>query len=348
MFRIFVYIIVNTIFIIIPLKAQDSIQDIVEKSPFYILFYNTENTFDNQNDTEKNDEEFLPSGKRHWTQKRYKQKINNISKVIISVGSDPPTIIGLAEIENKKVLNDIIHNTVINNYNYKYLHHESPDARGIDVAMLYNSYKYIPIETQFISVKLQDSTKKTREILYSKGIALTDTVHIFVNHWPSRRGGQEESSNFRCGKAKGLRIIIDSIFESEKDAKIIIMGDFNDEPDDISLTKFLRAQQTYQIFFNDTLYNLSYNWLSNTPVKGTHKFKGKWGILDQIIVSGSILNSTCGINCTKNDAFIYWKDFLLLDDRLNGGKMPFKTYNGFKYNGGFSDHMPIILNLRVD
>ena len=299
---------------------------------FRIFFYNTENFFDTIDDPKTEDNEFLPGSKRHWTQKRYYNKLNNIYRVFISAGIQPPSLIGLCEIENNNILNDLTQKTPLLKFNYRYLHHDSPDPRGIDVALLYRPDQFKPLQTQYIKIIFPfDTARKTREILYVKGIAFkSDTLHVFVNHWPSRARGQVESIPYREQTARILRHKVDSLSRLNAKNKIIIIGDFNDEPDDLSVSNDLGALKISNTVKESALYNLSAGWLKNVQNIGTIKFKGKWQIFDQIIVSGTLIkSSTKGLICGINAAKIYVADFLLKDDRVYSGKTLFKTYTGF-------------------
>ena len=205
------------------------------RSDYRILFYNVENLFDTTHDSLKNDAEFLPQGKKYWTWKKYQDKCSKIGKIIMAVGGwELPEIVGLCEIENKKTLNGILYSTSLKKANYKIIHKESPDHRGIDVALLYQADRFFPIDTAFLElIYTKSNYSTTREILYVKGVTHTDdTLHLFVNHWPSRWGGQLESEHKRISAALLLRKKVDSIFINNNKAKIIIMGDFNDYPNE--------------------------------------------------------------------------------------------------------------------
>jgi exonuclease III len=319
-------------------------------SRFRILFYNTENFFDTIDDAKSDDNDFLPASKFHWNGKRYYTKVNNLYKVFISNGIEPPSIIGLAEVENQKVLKDLVYGTPLAKFQYHIIHFESPDKRGIDVALLYRTDKFKPIISKPIELNFPfDLKHKSRDILYVKGIALNaDTIHVFVNHWPSRTAGQAQSEKYRIFAAERLRACTDSVFRTSSSAKIIIVGDFNDEPDDISIHKFLKAKLLQKSVASKSLYNLSYNWLKSISLIGTHKYKGKWALLDQIIISGALLSSKSkGLISYPNAAVIYSPQFLLKDDNTNSGVTPFRTFEGYKYTGGFSDHLPVYLDLHM-
>jgi predicted extracellular nuclease len=320
------------------------------KTGFRILFYNTENFFDTIDDPQADDNDFLPGSKYHWTGKRYYTKVNNMYKVLISNGIEPPAIIGLAEIENLNILKNLAYGTPLSKFQYRIIHFESPDNRGIDVALLYRADKFKPISSKPVTLNFPfDLKRKSRDILYVKGTAMqTDTLHIFINHWPSRTAGQAQSEKYRIFAAERLRACIDSVFKTSASAKIIVVGDFNDEPDDVSIHKFLKAKQLLKAVASKSLYNLSYNWLNSISLIGTHKFKGNWALLDQIMVSGALLSARSkGLICYSNSAVIYSPQFLLKEDNRNSGVTPFRTFEGYKYTGGFSDHLPVYLDLQM-
>jgi hypothetical protein len=315
---------------------------------YSILFNNTENLFDIYDDPDKSDNDFLPTAKRFWNKERYKTKLENISKTILATGIEPPVIAGFAEIENYLVLKDLTQKTPLSKFNYKVIHHDSPDPRGIDVAIIYRPDIYKPIKNVFYKIlSTKDQELRTREILYSKGtVNNKDTIHVFVNHWPSRRGGLKKSEPKRFIVARTLRSKIDSINSVDIHAKIIIMGDFNDDPDNKSISEILQARDYNEGIIDNRLVNLSFMWLNDISWKGTYKFKGRWDIFDQFIVSGALLNTNQEIlSCDKTSASIFSPDFLMVNDERYNGKTPFKTYNGMKYIGGFADHLPIILRL---
>lgn len=311
-----------------------------------IMFYNVENLFDTINDPVKNDEDFLPEGSNRWNSWRYHQKLKNIYKVIIAVGGwEPPDLIGFCEIENRYVLEELIRKTPLHNYDYQIIHYESPDRRGIDVALIYRPEKFQPIVHEALAVSLeQDDEFKTRDILYVSALIFDkDTLHLFVNHWPSRRGGILESEVKRLQAASVAREKINYILSLQPLANIVLMGDFNDHPDDRSLYEQLRAKKPTDPLEQGDLANLMYE--AHEQHDGTHKYQGHWGVLDQIIVSTPLLQQHHSLRVKNKQAYIFKADFLLKDDERWIGKEPFRTYEGFKYTGGYSDHMPVFVDL---
>jgi endonuclease/exonuclease/phosphatase family metal-dependent hydrolase len=308
-----------------------------------IMFYNTENTFDTIDDPATRDDEFTPNGMRHWTGYRYFKKIQSLYKVIVSAGGwYPPELVGLCEIENERVLQDLTSSTPLSKFEYDFIHKDSPDQRGIDVALLYNPLKFKPLKTEFLPIPLPGKYRPTRDILYAKGeTAGPDTLHVFINHWPSKWGGETETRRKRILSAKKLRSKVDSILKKEKNAKIIITGDFNDEPHKESLAGTLKAEKTSANIQSSSLYNLSYKWEN----QGTHKYQGQWAVLDQFIVSGALLRNK-NLQANKHRAYIFQLPALLIEDEKHTGSKANRTYSGYRYLGGFSDHLPIILDLN--
>ncbi len=314
---------------------------------FRIMFYNVENLFDTEDDPKKKDEEFLPKGNRFWTKYKYWDKEKRIYKVITAVGGwEPPDIIGVCEIENRKVITDLVNNTPLVKFNYQIVHKESPDKRGIDVGFLYRKETFTLIDKKFLPINFPFSpNSKTRDILYAKGITNSkDTLHIFINHWPSRWGGQLESEPRRVFVASVLRHSIDSLINISKKTNIIIAGDFNDEPNNNSIVKILQASSKVNNIQNDKLYNLS-GYIQENKNAASHKYQGVWGMLDQFIVSGYLLNQTNSITTGINDVHIFKANFLMEKDEAYYGFKPKRTFVGFKYNDGFSDHLPVYLDL---
>ena len=348
-------VIVLTIFIVFTVSVPNLFSQInidTEKD-FQLMFYNVENLFDIYDDSITVDEEFLPKGNHYWSSKRFWTKINQIAKVTAIIGQgEMPDIIGVCEIENRYVLEKLTKNTGLKNYNYGIIHKDSPDFRGIDVGLLYRKSTFYPLSYEAIRINFKNEpNKKTRDLLYvqgkilSKHELLNDTLHIFINHWPSRRGGQMLSETYRLQVAQVLRSKVDSLFNKYPKPNIIIMGDFNDYIDNKSIKETLGAQTDFQTPENSKLYNLSYYLSKQKDVLGTHKIFGHWGILDQIIVSGGLLQEQ-SVYTRPEMAHIFISDFLLEEDEAQVGKKPKRTYIGMKYNGGFSDHLPVYLNLK--
>lgn len=311
-------------------------------SALRIMFYNVENYFDVVDDPDKNDNDFLPGGKKHWTSTKLDEKKNAIAKVIAAVGKgEPPAIVGLAEVENDYVLKLLTKYSPLKKWKYKFVHYDSPDPRGIDVALLYDAKQFDLISSINIPVKLP-SGKTTRDVLYVSGKTTSgDTLHVFVCHAPSRIGGKNQSEYKRVIAMSVVRQHCDSIFLASPHANIIIMGDFNDTPQDKSMSESLGAIPLVEQYESTQLYNMCYQFLDN-PYLGTHKYQSQWSVLDQIIVSGNLLISDA---VKPSSAYIFRAPFLLEDDKRNMDVRPKRTYNGFKYNGGYSDHLPVVVEI---
>jgi hypothetical protein len=316
---------------------------------FTLIFYNVENLFDIVNDPLTMDEEFTPKGDRRWTYKRFHKKLLDISKVILGAsGWHPPHLIALCEIENRYVLEKLLSDTPLRSFPYKIIHKESPDRRGIDVALLYNADVFYPLEYNYLPLKTKnDSVIKSREILYVSGILNnTDTLHLYANHWPSRYSGLMETRSLRNLAANILHEHVQLLQKKHFEPKVIITGDFNDQPGDESLSVYLNAIKFSDNRTETQLYNLSFPW-TKQEIK-TLKFQSQWMVFDQIIVSGSLLNENAPIFTRPEWAEIVQLPFLLEKDEKFGGMKINRTYIGFKYNGGFSDHLPVLLKLQTN
>ena len=341
--------IINCFFIFaIATSVQCQSQSQTQQGVDYLrmMFYNVENYFDTVDDPRTNDNVFLPDGSMRCTQKRYNEKRDNIFRVIANVGEwDPPALVGLCEIENRDVLENLIKNTPLAKYPYSIVHKDSPDQRGIDCALLYRSDYLKCTGQQFIRVRFSDNRRRTRDILYATfSTNQGDTLHVFVNHWPSRLGGQRQSDPNRMLAASYLREKIDSIFTRNSMANIVITGDFNDGPLDKSLISGLQALSDTAQAKPSALFNLS-AYKMNEPI-GTLKYQGKWFVFDQIIVSGGLLRGTLRTEVDNHQ--IFKADYLFEPDERYKGVKPFRTYIGLRYNNGFSDHLPVYLDIHIN
>lgn len=311
------------------------------KKSFLVAQYNVENLFDTIDDPHKNDNEFLPQGKKEWNTKRYWDKQKKIAQIISNIDTKHlPDLVSLVEIEDLLVLQDLVNQEALSKINYRIVHHQSPDARGIDCALLYNPKTFKLLTTAFFKVKMQDNNHfKTREILYAKGVTKSkDELHIFVNHWPSRRGGQEKSAPKRNLAATILRHAVDSIFVIDPKAKIIILGDFNDETDNESI-KTILAATTEKNRQEPFLFNLA--TLQDLNNEGSYYYwkTKEWNMIDQMIISSSLLNASSGLQTKDENMYIFKEDWTLHKDD-NGTMSPSKTY-GSSYYGGYSDHLAV-------
>ena len=308
-----------------------------------IAFYNVENLFDTLDDAQNDgDDEFLPSAKKSWTPDRYAHKLNNIG--LVMQGMDYPIIMGVSEVENKKVLEDLAQIDLLKEYGYQVIHEESPDHRGRDVALLYQSEFFQVIETATYEVKIEDPQIQnftTREILMVKGLVDNEPLYVFVNHWPSRSGGAANTEFRRITVAEVLKEKIDDLQTTDPNAQIIIMGDFNDEPTNKSIQEVLQANSSKE---DPTMSNLLYNCTTTLAAQGvgSFNFRGEWQMIDQIITTGNLTNTDNAVQVTN---FQVYMDDMLLFTHPEYGPSPDRTYGGDNYFGGFSDHLAIYAEL---
>ena len=314
-----------------------------ESNSVRIMFYNVENLFDIYDDSVTEDNDFLPHGLMRWNSSRYNEKISSIFKTIVAAGEwYPPAIIAFCEIENRKVIEDLIYNTNLSKFNYHIIHEESPDRRGIDVCLIYRKdlvnivcYRYL------IPFEIKRQHFNSRSVLYTKLTIRSDTIHLFVNHWPSRRGGVLAGENYRFQIASMVREKVDSILENNPSgARVIILGDFNCNPNDKVIKSLIFSPDTAK-----SLINLSESL--NEDGVGTYRYMGTWEMIDQVIISKPLLLCKKGLFTEANLLRIFKPDFLIKKDPKYPGFSPLSTYRGYKYQGGFSDHLPILLDLNI-
>jgi len=310
---------------------------------FVVVSYNVENLFDTVNDPQFDDDDFTPTGKKNWTYDRYKKKLNDLSRVILSISEkELPAIIGLAEIENRKVLEDLVDNRGVRRGEYEIVHEEGVDPRGIECALLYRpelfkykSHDYIHIEDPV------DPDYLYRGILHVKGSGPDGSnLHIYMNHWKSRSGGQQETERQRMFSAITLRKQLDMLLSRESNFKVIIMGDFNDEPTNRSITNGLSALNKRRNIHFGEHYNLFYD-LHNSQGEGTYYYQGVWNMLDQVMVSYNLLNQDRGLTTGYDGGHILKEEWMMYDNSKYGIKLPSATYGGPEYFGGPADHLPV-------
>jgi len=320
-----------------------------------VMFYNVENLFDTINDPLINDAEFLPEGRYEWTGERYRHKIHQLGRVISSDGSGPfPVLVGLCETENRLVLEELAASDFLRDAGYSIVQYESPDGRGIDVALFYRPALFRVLYSRPLTVRLpSDLEFRTRDILYVQGILGTDTLHIYVNHWPSRVGGKEATEPRRVHAAFVLRQHLDSVAEHFTTFHAIVMGDLNDEPHDRSVHEVLNALiPGHDTPAAGTPKTTLWNLAGTIPEgEGTFWFwrERAWNILDHIIVTESLLNPgpgcrTGAVSIQPGSFRVMKEPWMLKDD--NGAMVPFRSYTR-TYEGGFSDHLPVMVNLVV-
>ena len=310
------YRIINFIF----LSLISFLPIIAENSSLRIISYNVENLFDTQHDTLKSDSSFLPEGMHHWTYHRYQTKIDRIAQVLVNIGGwESIPLVGLCEVENARCLRNLCYR--LSCFNYRYVHYDSPDERGVDVALLYDSTRISILNSQAIPLMLEND--RTRDILYVSALyEQQDTIHVMVCHLPSQLGGATNTDWKRQHAKSLLQSQIDSILLFQPSAKIVVMGDMNTLPQD------------------------DLNGMSNLmlPIQnsgqGTHKYQGIWTCLDQFYVSHSLFS--------QSETTIYSPQWLLEEDAKYLDFKPRRTYVGYRYNDGYSDHLPIVLTIQKE
>jgi hypothetical protein len=307
-------------------------------------FYNLENFYDTINNPLKDDEEFLPNSERHYDSRIYMDKVGRLADVISQMGTeinpDGMALLGVAEIENDTVLNELVNAPKLRDRKLRFCRFESPDVRGIDVGLLYNPKYFRVLYSAPLFVKLPGGAKDsyfTRDVLYVKGIMDGDTVHVFVNHWPSRVGGEERSIPARAAAAQVVKTRVDSLMAINQNSKIIIMGDLNDDPISPSVTKTLGAKGKVKDVTNRDIFNPWVDFYRRGI--GTLAYQDAWGLFDQVLVSGAWMNKEqSGYFYQK--AVIYNKDFLVQKTGKFKGYSK-RTWDGTTYNYGYSDHFPV-------
>lgn len=302
-----------------------------------VAFYNVENLFDTVDDRTINDNEFLPASGKQWNTEKYHTKLNNLGYLIkqISRSGEKPDLLGLAEVENRKVLEDLIRHNEMPGYGI--VHDDSPDRRGIDVALLYNMEALKVIAHRSVNVPLTTGNP-TRDILYAVMVTNdNDILHVLVNHWPSRSGGHAKSAPRRLEAAAVAKNLVDSLLSLDTLTQIIVMGDFNDGPSDPSVAEILDAGDHK----NNTLFN-PYLALSGTG-KGSYLYRGKWMMIDQIVISRGLWDYS-SLDYIPESGTVFDKPWL----RQQTGKYkeyPLRTFGGQNYLGGYSDHFPVVIEL---
>lgn len=315
-----------------PVRAQEK--------TFSIAFYNVENLFDTLDNPLTQDEEFTPAGTYHYTNKIYHQKLNNIARVIADMAkekdADGVDIIGFAEVENEKVLKELASQPLIRSRHYKALCAVGSDPRGINVGLLYNpgQFKLLGVGSLPVPVK-----ELTRDILYVTGILGGDTVHLLVNHWPSRREGKEKTEPERKAAAAVNKKIIDSLLHVQKDVRIIVMGDFNDNPVDESIQGILAAGVDKHRLKENSLYNPFISIYQSGH--GTVLYKKHWDLFDQVMLSYGLLYHN---SLQFESAEIFKKDYLITQTGNFKG-YPHRSFGGKRWINGYSDHLPVIIYL---
>jgi len=309
-----------------------------------VAFYNVENLFDTQDNPQKADEDFLPDGRYKWTQDKYQKKLKNIARVINGI---KPDVIGLAEVENRRVVEDLASHSILKDAGYQVVHEESSDNRGIDVAFMYrpDAFQYQDHITQSIYFPTEPSYK-SRDLLVVAGESAGDhSLYFVINHWPSRRGGAEESEPRRFAVAEKVREAVDALQARDPNAHIILMGDFNDEGENKSVSQVLNATSSPSSN-TDQLCNVMGS-LSQPEDKGTLTHRGKWNLFDLLIVSPNMLDENNAISYVAQSAEIYNPGWLQVGFGRSKYAPKRAIFKGEFQPDGFSDHFPVAMNLRV-
>jgi Endonuclease/Exonuclease/phosphatase family len=321
------------------------------QSPTVVAFYNLENLYDTINDPLINDEDFLPNGAYAYTTRIYQEKLDNLAFVLEKLGkdhnSDGFAVCGVAEIENEGVLNDLVHQKALKDRNLRIVQFNSPDARGIDVALLYNPKYFKVLGAKAVGLDLPldasgEGKEKTRDILWVTGKLNGQLVHLFVNHWPSRRGGEAATAPKRNLAAKTGKRIMDSLIAADPGAKCITMGDLNDDPNNESITKFYNAKGKIKDVRKGAMFNPFLKFYNDGI--GTMAYQDAWGLFDQIIISEALINKkTTGLHFEK--AEVYNRSFLIEKFGQYKG-YPKRAFVGALWNQGYSDHFPTLILLK--
>lgn len=305
---------------------------------FRVMFYNVENLFDLYDDPQTNDNEFLAEGMRRWTPNRYYTRLRQTARVVNAIGEwGTPALVGLCEVENDTVLSHLLHRTPLREQRYDYCMTRGNDARGINNVLLYQRDKFKYLGHTSERIRFSDKNKRSRDILHVWGELITgDMLDVFVCHFPSRSGGEKETEQGRMDAAGHLRRVCDSLYHFRKSPNILIMCDFNDTPFDKSVRKIVRASNPKRNFVNLCEDVKALNF------EGSHKHQGEWMILDQIIVSLSWKRYL-----KAGSVKVFCPSFLLTEDKAKRGKRPLRTYYGYKYEGGYSDHLPVVADFLL-
>ncbi|QLG45365.1 endonuclease/exonuclease/phosphatase family protein [Costertonia aggregata] len=307
-----------------------------------IAFYNLENLFDTKDNPNTLDDDFTPEGFKRWSTKRYKRKLYKLAKTISEIGIESsrttPVLIGVAEVENRKVVQDLVSAEPLKEIDYGIVHYDSPDERGIDTALVYLKSNFEVLASEPITLFVDNPNGErdtTRDILYVYGRLNGEETHIFVNHWPSRRDGEDATDYKRIEAAKTLIRKMTRIEKTQTEPNYIIMGDFNDGPTSPSIQELMKT---------GSLYNPMEKLL--TPDKGSANYKGKWMLFDQILISHNFLNYEKHTHSFARSDIFSKASLTEFKGKYKG--TPYRTYAGRKYIGGYSDHFPVYIQLKYN
>jgi endonuclease/exonuclease/phosphatase family metal-dependent hydrolase len=314
-----------------------------KKPKFTVAFYNLENLFDPEDHAQTLDEDFTPNGFKKWTPQRYHRKLGKLARTIGEIGKEhcgySPILVGVAEVENGRVIQDLLQTDPLRDMDYDYVHYESPDERGIDTALIYRTKYFKIFHSEPLPLLLQNEEGQrdtTRDILYIHGTLNEEEVHVFVNHWPSRRAGTEETAHKRIQAAEVVKRKIQELHQVHVNPNVLVMGDFNDDP---------KSQSIQSLLTGSPLIN-PMEQLHMPKERGSSNYKRKWSLFDQIMVSHSFLNYNQGTH-SFDGAHIFDHVFLMESEGKYKGS-PFRTYAGEKYLGGYSDHFPVYVILTFN
>ena len=309
-----------------------SAQSADKEDVFTLVELNCENLFDCRHDSLKDDYEFLPESTRHWTRTRYWQHLNRTAQTILACSGEGslPDLVALTEVENDSVLFDLTHRSLLRHAHYEYVMTDSPDQRGIDVALLYSPFTFRLISSDTLRISPPEGMRPTRDILHAMGRTIRgDTLHVFVVHAPSRSQGERTTRPYRRLVADRLLAAVNTIRQRQSQAKIIVTGDFNDYAGDVNLKRYAEGGLT----------DISANATGTHGARGTYRYQGQWGSLDHILLSPSL-------TAYPHDCYIFDAPFLLTKDKKYGGVQPHRNYLGPRFLNGFSDHLPLVLELK--
>ena len=319
---------------------------------FRVMEYNVENLFDCLHDSLKNDSEFLPDGIRRWSRFRYFAKLGRIAQVVWAAGDDcPPDLVGLCEVENPRCMDDLVHRSPLKEAGYAYVMTDSPDRRGIDVALLYQPSSFCCLGSQ--SVRIPSGTgsyRPTRDLLHVWGRVLTgDTLDVFLCHLPSKVGGARRTAPFRLLAAQTLRQVMDSVRSCRQSPNLLVMGDFNDGPFTPTVAAVSGRSKAWRAKGHDDSQEEKEMLVDLLEGKGpgTYRYKGRWERIDHLMVNSRLCSGTSAVRADTASARVLALPFLLREDDRYGGDTPFRTYWGMKYEGGYSDHLPVVADLEL-
>jgi endonuclease/exonuclease/phosphatase family metal-dependent hydrolase len=330
----FLFLFFSGLCLLLPERACAQKKRTVE---YRVMFYNVENLFDTEDDPHKLDNEFLPAGRRRWTPFRYYTHLRQTARVISAAGEwDTPALVGLCEVENDSVVTHLLTRTPLRTQRYRYCMTGGHDIRGINNALLYQTDKFRYLGHECSRIRFTNRRKRSRDILHVWGRVVTgDTLDVFVCHFPSRSGGVKETERDRLDAARQVRHLSDSLYRIRRTPNLLVMGDFNDTPADTSIRALTVSASPARTLLNLFADRAALN------AGGTYKYRGEWSQIDQMMVSKSWRRYL-----KEGSPRIFSEPFLMTEDKSKGLR-PKRSYYGFKYEGGFSDHLPIVADFLL-